>query len=316
MATIAVTGCASRFAQVLLPLLESDPDVQRIVGIDRVAPAGTYSKLDFVQRDVRDSDLREALGGCDTLVHLAFIVGRPYALPLAEAADINLRGTWNVCRAAAEAGARKLVVSSSIAAYGILPDNPDVLVEESPLRGLYTAFYYSQHKHANEIWLDGFQHEYPALVISRLRPCIVMGPHQYGVGSLLQGDSYITSPSGRNAVLQLVHEDDLASAFHLMVRRDLPGAFNVVGDEPATLASAAAAAGLQVVEVPDDTLREGAMTAWQAGLTPFGPEWLSAEGKQVCSNAKLKATGEWTPRYTTTESVIATVAAMRGGAAS
>lgn len=315
MTAIAVTGCASRFAQVLLPLLESDPSVERIVGIDRVPPAGAYSKLAFVQRDMRDAGLHESLRGCDTLVHLAFIVGRPYAMPLAEAADINLRGTWNVCRAAAESGVRKLVISSSIAAYGALSDNPDVLDEESPLRGLYTTFYYSQHKHANEIWLDGLQRKHPGLVISRPRPCIVMGTHQYGVGGLLQGDTYVTSPAGRGSVLQLVQEDDLAAAFHLMVRRDLPGAFNVVGDEPASLASAAEAAGLHVVEVPDEQIREAVMTAWQAGLTPFGPEWVSSEGKLICSNAKLKATGEWAPRYTTTQSVVAMVAALRGSAA-
>lgn len=317
MASIAVTGCASRFAKVLLPLLAADPAVERIVGIDRVSPPqDTSGKLTFIQRDVRDPTLRDDLAGCDTLIHLAFVVGRPYAMPLAEAADINLRGTWTVCRAAAEAGVRKLVISSSIAAYGLLPDNPAVLTEDSPLRGLYTTFYYSQHKHANELWLDGFQREYPALVVSRLRPCIVMGPHQYGASTLiLQGDAYLTSPAGREYIMQLVHEDDLAAAFHLMARRDLPGAFNVVGDDPTSLPNAAEAAGFQVVEVPDGGLLEGATTAWQAGLTPFGPEWLVAEGDAICSNAKLKATGEWTPRYTTAEAVVATITAVRAGAA-
>lgn len=317
MTTIAVTGCSSRFAQVLLPLLEADPAVERIVGIDRVAqPPEAYAKLTFVEGDVRNSDLRDALAGCDTLIHLAFVVGRPYAMPLAEAADINLRGTWTICRAAAEAGVRKLIISSSIAAYGLLPDNPAALTEESPLRGLYTTFYYSQHKHANELWLDGFQREYPALVISRLRPCIVMGPHQYGASTLvIQDDTYITSSGARKYPIQLVHEDDLAASFHVMVRRDLPGAYNVVGDEPVSLPDAVEAAGLRVLEVPGDNLREAATTAWQAGLTSFGPEWLSAEGGGICSNAKLKATGDWTPRYTTAESVVATLAAIRANTA-
>ncbi len=47
MRTVAITGASSRFARVLLPLLEADPDIERIVGIDLVPPVGTYNKLTF-----------------------------------------------------------------------------------------------------------------------------------------------------------------------------------------------------------------------------------------------------------------------------
>jgi UDP-glucose 4-epimerase len=315
MTTVAVTGCSSRFAQALLPLLEADPAVDRIIGIDRVAPGGAYGKLTFHQVDVRDAGLDVLLGGCDALVHLAFIVGRPYSMPLAEAADINLRGTWNVCQAAAEGGARKLVISSSIAAYGILPDNPEYLVEDSPLRGLYTTFYYSQHKHANEIWLDGLQHEYPNLLISRLRPCVVTGPHQWAAAALrLDSNMYPTTAQARASRTQLVHEDDLAAAFHLVIQRDLPGAYNVVGEGPDSMPHLAEQAGMQVMEIPEEMLAQGAKQLWQSGASPFGPEWVAGEGRLLCANDKLKAAG-WMPRYTTGQAFTATVAALRAGQA-
>jgi UDP-glucose 4-epimerase len=313
MSTIAVTGCASRFGRVLLPLLEADPQIERIVGFDLVAPEGQFAKLAFHQRDVRDAGIGELLAGCDALVHLAFVVGRPYAMPLQEAADINLRGTWNVCEAAARTGVRKLVVSSSIAAYGILPDNPPSVTEEQPLRGLYNAFYYAQHKHANELWLDTLQLRYPQLIISRLRPCIVMGPHQFAAGTLQVMDgNYLTPAGARSAPTQYVHEDDLAAAFHLMLARDLPGAYNVTGDEPATTSHMAELAGLMVMEIPDSMYRQGAIELWKSGQSVFGPEWVSAESGEsslICANAKLKAAG-WTPRYTSGEAFAATVAAL------
>src|SRR5215831_447919 len=253
MQKFAVTGCSSRFAKVLLPLLEADSDIEQIIGIDLVPPSGIYSKFVFHKQDIRDPGIRETLAGCDTLVHLAFIVGRPYNMPLAEAASINLGGTWNTCRSAAGTGIRKLVISSSIAAYSTLPDNPVPVTEDTPLRGLYTDFYYNQHKHANEIWLDWLQLTYPQLIISRLRPCIVMGPNQSAATSYIQPNkTHFTSPGARKIRLQLVHEDDLASAFHTMVHNDLPGAFNVVGDDPDSLSDIAAAAGLQVVEIPGE----------------------------------------------------------------
>ncbi len=310
MQKIAVTGCASRFAKVLLPLLDNDPNIKQIVGIDLVPPTSTCHKLSFHKQDIRDSGIRETLAGCDTLVHLAFIVGRPYSMPLAEAASINLGGTWNTCKAAAEAGVRKLVVSSSIAAYSTLPDNPEPVFEDTPLRGLYTNFYYNQHKHANEIWLDGLQLAFPQLIISRARPCIVIGPNQSAATSYIQPNkTHFSSPGAHKIRLQLVHEDDLASAFSAMVQNDLPGAYNVVGDDPDSLPTIAAAAGLQVIEIPGAMLVQGVKAAWESGVSAFGPEWLG-EGTLICSNAKLKNTGKWTPHYTTTQAFAATVKAL------
>lgn len=312
MTKIAITGCSSRFARVLLPLLQQDPEIEQIVGIDLTPPADTYEKVQFHQRDIRSSNLGELFAGCDVMVHLAFVVTRPYAMPLQEAASINLEGTWNACRAAAEAGVRKLVVSSSIAAYGILPDNPVPLLEEHPLRGLYMDFYYSQHKHANEIWLDGLQLAFPNLLISRARPCIVIGPHQIAASSLLApGGTYFTSAPAYQGGTQLVHEDDLARAFQAMILHDLAGAYNVVGDGTGVMPEMAAAAGLQVVELPHELLVEQATNMWKEGLSTLGPEWISGESSIVCSNAKLRATGLWQPRYTTAEAFAATVAALK-----
>ncbi|HXX79885.1 MAG TPA: NAD-dependent epimerase/dehydratase family protein [Ktedonobacteraceae bacterium] len=310
MQKIAVTGCSSGFAKAFLPLLEKDPNIEQIVGIDVAAPTATYDKFVFHKQDVRDPAIGETLAGCDTLVHLAFIVGRPYSMPLAETASINLGGTWNICKVAADVGVRKLVVSSSIAAYSTLPDNPVPVTEDTPLRGLYTDFYYNQHKHTNEIWLDWLQLAFPQLIISRLRPCIVMGPNQSAAKSYIQPNkTHFTSPGARNIRLQLVHEDDLASAFHVMVQNDLPGAYNVVGDDPASMPDIAAAAGLQIVEIPGEMIIQAVESSWENGATVFGPEWLG-EGTLICSSTKLKDTGKWTPRYTTTEAFIATVKAL------
>jgi UDP-glucose 4-epimerase len=310
MQKIAVTGCASQFAKVILPLLDNDPNIEQIIGIDLVQPTITCSKLAFHMQDIRDPAIKETLIECDTLIHLAFIVGRPYSMPLDEAASINLGGTWNTCKSAAEAGVRKLVISSSVAAYSTLPDNPVPVTEDTPLRGLYTDFYYNQHKHANEIWLDWLQLAFPQLIISRLRPCIVMGPNQAIATSYIQPNkTHFTSPGLHAIRLQLVHEDDLANAFCAMVQNNLPGAFNVVGDDPDSMPNIAAAAGLQVVEIPDETLIQAVKSSWENGASASGPEWLG-EGTLICSNAKLKATGKWTPRYTTTEALIATVKAL------
>ena len=103
----------------------------------------------------------------------------------------------------------------------------------------------------------------------------------------------------------------VAGAFHAMIRHDLPGAYNVVRDDPDMMSRIAVAAGLQVITVPHDALVQQVTDVWHAGTSTIGPDWLGGVGEaMICSNAKLKQTGTWTPRYTTAEAYAATVAAV------
>jgi hypothetical protein len=95
-----------------------------------------------------------------------------------------------------------------------------------------------------------------------------------------------------------------------MMQHDLPGAYNVVGDEPDSMPHIAAAAGLNVIEIPHEMIVQSVTSSWQKGESVFGPEWVGGEGSLICSNEKLKATGVWKPRYTTAEAYAATVAAL------
>src|SRR5258708_16073653 len=124
MQKIAVTGCASRFAKVLLPLLEADPNIEQIIGIDLVPPTGTSSKLVFHKQDIRDPGMKEMLAGCDTLVHLAFIVGRPYSMPLAEAASINLGRPCNVSTAPPQPHVPNLLLTTPTPPHIPYPSTP------------------------------------------------------------------------------------------------------------------------------------------------------------------------------------------------
>jgi hypothetical protein len=70
--------------------------------------------------------------------------------------------------------------------------------------------------------------------------------------------------------------------------------------------SIAAAAGFQVIEVPAAMIMQSVDAAWKEERMSTGPEWISLEGDIICSNAKLKETGLWAPRYTTAQAYAAT----------
>jgi nucleoside-diphosphate-sugar epimerase len=141
--TVAVTGPTGTFGFGLLPLLQADARVARVVGIARRpfdAARHGWTKLDYRRGDVRDpAALRDAFSGADVVVHLAFLVMG--AASPREIAAINVDGTLNAFRAAAAAGARRFVYASSVAAYGFHPDNPVGMTEEWPVRPAARLFY-------------------------------------------------------------------------------------------------------------------------------------------------------------------------------
>src|SRR3954470_13454087 len=124
--TVAVTGPTGTFGFGLMPLLQDDDRVARIVGIARrpFDPSEHgWTKMEYRQGDVRDPDaLEEAFRDADVVVHLAFMITGN--APRATVREINVEGTLNTFRAAAAAGADRFVYASSVAAYGFHDDNP------------------------------------------------------------------------------------------------------------------------------------------------------------------------------------------------
>jgi UDP-glucose 4-epimerase len=77
-------------------------------------------EVEFIQGSVIDrSDLARATAGVDNVFHLAALVGVPESLADPERTlEVNVVGTIRLLLAAAEAGARRFVLSSSSAIYG------------------------------------------------------------------------------------------------------------------------------------------------------------------------------------------------------
>jgi UDP-glucose 4-epimerase len=109
---VLVTGGAGRLGRYVVAELTGHC---RVSVLDRDRRA---SRPDF-PADVLDLDaLVRAMRGHDAVVHLAAIdVSVP--APPEVIFDTNVRGTWNVLQAAQQAGVRKALVCSSVAATGI-----------------------------------------------------------------------------------------------------------------------------------------------------------------------------------------------------
>ena len=210
-------------------------------------------------------------------------------------------------RAAARQGVRKLSLTSSVMAYGLHADNPIPLTEESPLRP-NPGLYYSRAKAAVEDYMDTFESEHAEMIVTRLRPCTVVGPRADPV----QMASLVSDPAilvrGADPLYQLLHEGDLVQALHLVIRQDAPGAYNVTSDDPLTMRQLAKSRGARVISLPYAVVRGLMRVLWRSGSSDFAPEWADlTRWPVIASNEKLKRLG-WKPRYTTAQALAALVA--------
>ncbi|HEY6778319.1 MAG TPA: NAD-dependent epimerase/dehydratase family protein [Thermoleophilaceae bacterium] len=123
--------------------------------------------------DVGDAEIvARACDGCERVVHLAVLPLTRANAAVTEAFEANVRGSFNVFRAAGESGAKKVVYSSASSAYG--PTDAVPIREEHPLRP--TAFYPAS-KAAGELLLRGLAGTY-GFSFTILRYMNVYGPGQ------------------------------------------------------------------------------------------------------------------------------------------
>ena len=256
---VAVTGPTGTFGFGLIPLLQADPRIGRVVGIARrpFDPSEHgWTKMEYRRGDVRDPQtLAEAFSGADVVVHLAFMITGTASRETIR--DINVRGTLNAFEAAAAAGAGRFVYASSVAAYGFHPDNPVGMTEDWPIRPA-TRLFYAQEKAELERLLREQADARPDLALYLIRPPIVLGPHAIGAKDSLPEPLASLAQRALDYAnrlpfpipvptpelpMQFVHEDDVGQALLACVVADGPsGAYNIAGDGIVTAADLAASA--------------------------------------------------------------------------
>lgn len=99
------------------------------------AAADVKGALDVFAGDIRDPHgVREAMKGCDAVLHLAALIAIPYSYHSPDTyLETNARGTLNLLQAAREHRVRRFVHTSTSEVYGTARFVP--ITEEHPLQG-------------------------------------------------------------------------------------------------------------------------------------------------------------------------------------
>ncbi len=322
--TVAVTGPTGTFGFGLMPLLQADPRIDRIVGIARRPfdpSAHGWSKLEYRRGDVRDpAALRGAFEGADVVVHLAFMITGTASRQTIR--EINVEGTLSAFSAAAEARAKRFVYASSVAAYGFHPDNPVGMTEDWPVRPAARLFY-AQEKAELERLLGEQAGHHPGVGLYLLRPPVVLGPHAVGAKDILPAPVAAAAQTVLGVVhrlgvpipvpapdlpMQFIHEDDVGQALlKCAVAEGPPGAYNIAADGVLAMADVIRELGLTPVPVPAALASRAARAAASIPPLPFVPpvlEWIEAASHPaIMDTTKAKQELGWRPRYTALEAL-------------
>jgi UDP-glucose 4-epimerase len=318
--TVAVTGPTGEIGISTVDALEQDSEVQRNLGMARrpFDPAAHgWTRTEYQQGDITDRDAVDAfVADADVVIHLAFIIMGSRE----ESASVNLEGTRNVFEATVAAQRpRRLVYTSSVAAYGYHADNPMPITEDVPTRGS-PEHYYSQQKAACESALVEITADSP-LEVYVLRPCIVAGPKAPALADAMPWNQ-LPGPFKRitqalpllkppfpdpGTPLQLVHHDDVAAAIALAATTSAPpGAYNIAADGVLSMSDVGEALEARPVRVPTVAMAAASEVVARLPFVPSALEWLHAgRTSVVMDTSKAKTELGWTPKYTAAETLSA-----------
>lgn len=223
-------------AAVLRRLIAAGRDVRALV-----RPNSDRRNLSGIDCEIAVGDLaepesiRRAVHGCDTVFHAA----ADYRLwvPDPERMNrVNVQGTVELIRAAAEAGVSRVVYTSSVATLRLRNDG--LLADETSAADLSDMIgAYKQSKFLAE-------HEVKRLIAEDRYPVVIVKPSApFGPGDIKPtptGRMVIEAASGRMPAyvetgLNVVHVDDVADGHWLAFEKGVPGESYILGGENLTL---------------------------------------------------------------------------------
>jgi UDP-glucose 4-epimerase len=301
MTRMLVTGAAGLVGQALLDLAGAAG--HEIIAGDIREPALLPKGARFEKLDVRGADVERVIGETkpEAIVHLASIVSPPKGSTRELEYAVDVTGTRNVLDACVKHRVKRLVVTSSGAAYGYHADNSVPLTETDPVRG-NEEFAYSHHKRLAEEMLADTRRLHRSLEQVVLRVGTVLGPGTNNQITALFNRPRMLAIKGSASPFVFIWIDDLARIVMRAATVGPPGIFNVAGDGVLGVHELAKRLGKPVLEIPASVLKAALGIAKPLGLSRYGPEQVRfLQYRPVLDNTALKTVFGYAPVKTSAE---------------
>ena len=299
---VLVTGSTGYLGSQVLAKLCQRQDMA-IIALDLREPAQRLPNVNYQLADIRSSEVDSIVARYqpDVVVHLASIVtpGKNSSREFEYSVDVG--GSRNLLEACVRNKVRRIIVSSSGAAYGYHSDNPAWLQENDALRG-NQSFAYSWHKRLVEEMLAEYRQQQPQLEQIILRIGTILGATVNNQITDLFKKPRLIAIRGSDSPFVFIHDQDVVGAILHGIDSYSTGIFNVAGDGKLSIFEIATRLSKRCIVLPAWLLRSALWLLKRLGLTQYGPEQLDfLRYRPVLDNTLLKTVFGYVPKLSSSE---------------
>jgi len=302
---VLITGLDTFWGGRMAQALESEPEVEMILGLGANEPKVPLERTEFVRSDQKYSILNRIVRATqvDTIVH-TFLETNSVNVSSRSLHEINVIGTLNLLAAAGTAGSsvRQVVVKSSTHIYGAAETDPAWFSEDtrrtSPVRTRLERSLIEV-----ESLVKDFTDDNPHLVVSVLRFANVLGTDIITPISYNLRRRRLPCIAGFDPLVQFVEEDDVVRALEYVTAHSIAGVYNVAGAGKLPWSEVASICGAYLVPLPPIRPRAFAAPLQRIRALQFPPEMegLVRFGRGVDTGTLIRAGFEY--RYTSAGAV-------------
>ncbi|MCK5839242.1 MAG: SDR family NAD(P)-dependent oxidoreductase [Bacteroidales bacterium] len=262
------------------------------------------NEMEIVTGDIRDYDsVFAAMEGCNTVFHLAALIGIPFSLvsPLAYI-ETNITGTYNILQAARQQKLSNIIITSTSETYGTAQYIP--MDEKHP--GVAHSPYAASKIAADQMALSFFRSfELPVKIV---RPFNTYGPRQSAraiiptILSQIFNDGNVVKLGNLNPTRDFTFVEDTVNAFLQVAKSDkFVGDVVNIGTNSEVSIGELAKKILQIIDVDTKIVSD---------VERIRPGGMEVE-RLRCDNNKILSQTDWKPQYNLEKGLEATISWFR-----
>jgi UDP-glucose 4-epimerase len=305
---VLVTGACRFLGGYLTARLAQNPLINQVIAVDAMAPSKDMlrrmGRAEFVRADIRNPFIAKVIrnGDVDTVVHAGAASHEPRSAGGAALKETNVMGAMQLIAACQKSpSVRRVVLKSTSEVYGSSSRDPAAFTENStsyrpPGEG------FPRDSIDIEGYARGLGRRRPDIAVAILRLANMIGPAMDTALSRYHAGPLILTVPGRDARLQLLHEQDALGVLERATMAGKAGTFNVGASGVIMMSQAIRRAGRIPVPVPGfalwalDSLRRAngytEINREQLGYLSFG---------RVMDTTRMRIDLGYTPKWTTVE---------------
>lgn len=305
---VLVTGACRFLGGYLTARLAQNPLINHVIAVDAVTPSKDLlrrmGRAEFVRADIRNPFIAKVIrnGDVDTVVHAAAASYAPRSGGRATLKELNVMGAIQLFAACQKApSVRRVVLKSTSEVYGSSARDPVLFTEDSSARRP-PGEGFARDSIDIEGYARGLGRRRPDIAVTILRLANMIGPAMDTALSRFLAGPVVPTVIGRDARLQLLHEQDALGALERATMAGKSGTYNVGASGILMMSQAIRRAGRIALPVPRSALSAVDSLRRATRYTELDREQLDYMSYgRVMDTSRMRNDLGYNPKWTTVE---------------